>query len=66
MEEAAKRAFIFVTATGCEKVLTQEHFNVMRDDVILCNMSHCDTEIDVKWLDSNYLTKVHIRPQVGS
>ena len=63
MEDAAKRASIFVTATGCCDVLRPEHFVEMRDDSILANIGHFDIEVDVAWLETN-CKKVTIKPQV--
>ncbi len=44
--EAASRGDIFITVTGCSKVLTEEHFAVMKDQAILANAGHFDIEID--------------------
>jgi adenosylhomocysteinase len=44
--EAASGGDIFITVTGCSKVLTEEHFAVMKDKVILANAGHFDIEID--------------------
>ena len=63
MEDAAKRASIFVTATGCCDVLRPEHFVEMKDDSILANIGHFDIEVDVAWLEAN-CKKVTIKPQV--
>jgi adenosylhomocysteinase len=63
MEDAAPRADIFVTATGCCDIITQKHFEQMKDGAIVCNIGHFDTEIDIKWLTEN--SKVdEIKPQV--
>ncbi|CAG0920088.1 unnamed protein product [Notodromas monacha] len=64
MEEAASKAQIFVTATGCRDIVTQKHFERMPDDAIVCNIGHFDHEIDVKWLNSNAVEKIEIKPQV--
>ena len=64
MEEAAKQAQIFVTATGCSNIIRPEHFSVMRNDSIVCNIGHFDCEIDVKWLEANAVEKINIKPQV--
>nr|CAH8868242.1 unnamed protein product [Trichobilharzia regenti] len=64
MEEAAKKAKIFVTATGCVDIITGSHFEEMLDDAIVCNIGHFDTEIDVKWLNENCVSKESIKPQV--
>ncbi|APR77252.1 Adenosylhomocysteinase [Minicystis rosea] len=53
MESAAPIGDIFVTATGCKDVIRAEHFKVMKDEAILCNIGHFDSEIQVAWLESN-------------
>ena len=47
MDEAAKYGDIFVTVTGCKDVIVPRHFEVMKDNAILCNAGHFDCEIDV-------------------
>lgn len=64
MEEASKEATIFVTTTGCEDIITGEHFQNMKDDSIVCNIGHFDCEIKVTWLDTNAAEKTNIKPQV--
>jgi len=64
MEEAALEASIFVTATGNNTIIKAEHFSVMKDDSIVCNIGHFDIEIDVAWLNANAKNKVEIKPQV--
>ncbi len=46
MDEAAKIGDLFVTLTGCEDVIRREHFEVMKDGVLLANSGHFDVEID--------------------
>ena len=50
MDEAARYGDIFVTATGCKDVIVERHFQVMKDNAILCNSGHFDCEVDVKRL----------------
>lgn len=50
MGEAAKIGDIFITATGCKSIITKEHFQAMKDGVILANAGHFDVEIEVKQL----------------
>jgi adenosylhomocysteinase len=64
MEEAAPRAMLFVTSTGNEKIIRGEHFEVMKDDAIVCNIGHFDCEIDIAYLNENAKAKVEIKPQV--
>lgn len=65
MEKAAPLADIIVTATGNKDIVTGEHFAMMKDKTIVCNIGHFDNEIDVAWLDANHgASKVTIKPQV--
>lgn len=65
MIDAVKEADIIVTASGCRDLITGEHFRVMKDKAIVCNIGHFDIEIDVAWLNDNYgNTKNEIKPQV--
>jgi len=62
MEDAAKRADIFVTATGNKDVITVEHMRDMRDRAIVCNIGHFDNEIQVSGL-KNFRWH-NVKPQV--
>jgi adenosylhomocysteinase len=53
METLAPAGDIFVTATGCDNVITGEHMKRMKDGAILCNIGHFDSEIQIKWLESH-------------
>jgi adenosylhomocysteinase len=53
LETIAPLADIVVTATGCEAVVTAEHMKRMKDGAILCNIGHFDSEIQIKWLETN-------------
>ncbi|HZH88426.1 MAG TPA: adenosylhomocysteinase [Chitinophagaceae bacterium] len=65
MMDAIPEADIIVTTTGCRDIITGEHFKIMKDKAIVCNIGHFDIEIDVAWLDENYgHTKDTIKPQV--
>jgi adenosylhomocysteinase len=65
METAIPRAQIVVTATGNKDIITGEHFKLMNDKTIVCNIGHFDNEIDMAWLNKTYGdTKVVIKPQV--
>lgn len=64
MEDAAPQAQIFVTTTGCRDIITGKHFEVMREDAIVCNIGHFDIEIDVAWLKKTAKEVVSIKPQV--
>ncbi|EGC29311.1 S-adenosyl-L-homocysteine hydrolase [Dictyostelium purpureum] len=63
MEYAASQANIFVTTTGCKDIIVGKHFEVMKEDAIVCNIGHFDCEIDVAWLNAN-AKKDNVKPQV--
>ena len=62
MEDAAKVADIFVTATGNQDIITIDHMREMKDRAIVCNIGHFDTEIQIEAL-SNYQWE-EVKPQV--
>jgi adenosylhomocysteinase len=65
MENAIPRANIIVTATGNCDIVRADHFKMMNDKTIVCNIGHFDNEIDMSWLNKNYgKTKIEIKPQV--
>ncbi len=45
MDEAAAMGDFFVTVTGCSKVITGEHYKVMKNGAVLANAGHFDVEI---------------------
>ena len=47
IHEAAKIGDIFVTVTGCDKIIDEDDFYELKDGAILCNAGHFDTEIDM-------------------
>jgi len=63
MDDAAPRADIFVTATGCCDIITEKHFAKMKDNAIVCNIGHFDIEIDMAWLNKNSKVR-EVKPQV--
>jgi adenosylhomocysteinase len=64
IEEAARLGDVFVTTTGNCKVITKEHFLLMKDGVILANAGHFDVEIDIKGLEELAVRKQKIREYV--
>ena len=51
MENAIPRAQIVVIAIGNRDIITEEHFKLMKDKTIVCNIGHFDNEIDMAWLN---------------
>lgn len=47
MDYAKDKADIFVTATGNVRVITHDHMIAMKNEAIVCNIGHFDSEIDV-------------------
>ena len=62
MEEAASQANIFVTATGNFNIITHDHMAAMKNQAIVCNIGHFDSEIEVASLRK--YTWENIKPQV--
>lgn len=62
MDEVADQADIFVTATGNVGVITHEHMKRMRNNAIVCNIGHFDSEIEVASLRQYQWD--NIKPQV--
>jgi len=62
MEEACDKADIFVTATGNLGVITHDHMVKMKDQAIVCNIGHFDSEIEVAAM-KQYAWE-NIKPQV--
>lgn len=62
MEDAASQADIFVTATGNADVITHDHLSAMKDQAIVCNIGHFDSEIQIASL-RQYQWE-NIKPQV--
>jgi adenosylhomocysteinase len=65
METLASVGDIFVTATGCSDVIRGEHMAAMKDEAILCNIGHFDSEIQMSWLEKHpEIKEENIKPQV--
>ena len=62
MDYAADKGDIFVSATGNFHVITHEHMKRMKDQAIVCNIGHFDSEIEVAAL--RRYTWDNIKPQV--
>ena len=62
MDEAASRGDLFVTCTGNFDVITLDHMREMKDRVIVCNIGHFDSEIQIAALE-NYKWE-EVKPQV--
>ena len=63
LETVVANSDIIITTTGNKDIVRKEHFEAMKDKVIVANIGHFDNEIDVPYLNSNS-EKVEIKPQV--
>ncbi|HIO69065.1 MAG TPA: adenosylhomocysteinase, partial [Nitrospirales bacterium] len=65
MDDAALLGDIFVTATGCMNAIDGRHLDAMKDNTIVCNIGHFDSEINIAYLvDRSDISEVEIKPQV--
>ncbi|SEL03179.1 adenosylhomocysteinase [Nitrosovibrio tenuis] len=62
MDEVCDQADIFVTATGNLRVITHDHMLRMKDQAIVCNIGHFDSEIDIASVQKYQWD--NIKPQV--
>lgn len=62
MDEVASIANIFVTATGNFNIITHDHMKAMKNQAIVCNIGHFDSEIEIAAL--RQYTWENIKPQV--
>jgi adenosylhomocysteinase len=65
LEDALTEGNIYVTATGNVDVITFEHMKKMKDQAIVCNIGHFDSEIQITQLNAaEGVVKDTIKPQV--
>ena len=62
MDDACKQGDIFVTTTGNVNVINHDHMVAMKDEAIVCNIGHFDSEIDIASLEKYQWEE--IKPQV--
>ena len=62
MNDAASQGDIFVTATGNVHVINHDHMKAMKNEAIVCNIGHFDSEIDIASLEKYAWDE--IKPQV--
>jgi adenosylhomocysteinase len=62
MDKACSQGDIFVTTTGNIDVITHEHMKAMKNEAIVCNIGHFDSEIDIASLRQYEWD--NIKPQV--
>jgi adenosylhomocysteinase len=66
MHEAAAEGDVFITTTGNRDVVVEEHFEAMKDGVLLANAGHFDIEIDLDALDDLAVDRYEARDGVDA
>ncbi|MDP2907965.1 MAG: adenosylhomocysteinase, partial [Nanoarchaeota archaeon] len=64
MIEAVKVGDIFVTATGCNDIITEQHFKHLKNGAILSNTGHFNVEVDYAALEKIAVKKEEVRPNM--
>ncbi len=65
LDDVISRTDIFITATGCCDVITGQQMEKMKNEAIVCNIGHFDSEIDMHYLENTPgCKKVSVKPQV--
>lgn len=64
MNEASKIGDLFITVTGCDRVIHGDHFKNMKDGVIICNAGHFDVEICIPELEKLSVEKKELRNNI--
>lgn len=64
METAAKYGDFFVTLTGCDNVISENHFSVMKSGAIMANAGHFDVEINKQQLARMAVSKRKVRNNI--
>ncbi|MFZ4437145.1 MAG: adenosylhomocysteinase [Syntrophales bacterium] len=65
LDDVLAKGDIFITATGCCDIITGKQMEKMKNEAIVCNIGHFDSEIDIHYLENTPGCKrMQIKPQV--
>ncbi len=65
LDDVVTKGDIFITATGCCDVIASRHMEKMKNEAIVCNIGHFDSEIDMHYLENTPgCRRQTIKPQV--
>lgn len=64
MDDAAKLGEVFVTVTGCKDVIRKEHFEKMKNGILLANAGHFDVEINKQDLAEVSIARKTVRRDI--
>src|SRR5246127_1014086 len=62
IEDTLGRGDIYVTCTGNCDIITLDHMRKMKDQAIMCNIGHFDTEIQMDRLNASDAVRTNIKP----
>ena len=65
VREASLIGDIFLTATGCNRVIRKEHYERMKDGTILCNAGHFKIEFDLQELEDLSVEQKEMRKNIA-
>jgi adenosylhomocysteinase len=64
LEDVLPGADIVITVTGRDAAIQKEHFELMKDGVVLCNAGQNSSEIDIESLREMAVTEHTLRPDI--
>jgi len=65
LDDVIAKGDIFITSTGCCDVVTGRHMEKMKNEAIVCNIGHFDSEIDMHYLENTPgCRRISVKPQV--
>lgn len=64
MLEAVRLGDFFITVTGCNKVITTEHFEFLKEGAILSNAGHFRVEVDMDALEAYAIDSKEVKPDI--
>jgi adenosylhomocysteinase len=65
LDDVLAKGDIFITATGCCDVITGRQMEKMKNEAIVCNIGHFDSEIDIHYLENTPgCMRLTVKPQV--
>lgn len=64
LEDVLSDADIVITVTGRNAAIRREHFELMKDGVVLCNAGQNSSEIDIESLREMAVTEHTLRPDI--
>ncbi|MCE5223442.1 adenosylhomocysteinase [bacterium] len=64
MKEAVKYGDYFITVTGCNQIITTQHFEQLKEGAILSNAGHFRVEVDMEALEAYAVESRNVKPDI--